>query len=209
MTDRPWLASYPQGVPADVDISAYPSLVALAAESYSKYRDLPAYECMGKSITFGDIDRLSRDLGAWLQTLGLQRGDRIAVMMPNVLQYPIVVGAILRAGFIAVNVNPLYTPRELEHQLKDSGSKAIFILENFAATLQQVIGKTQVKHVVLASMGEMLGFPKGLIVDFVVRRKMVPPYSLPGAVRFADALPADALEMMPAKPECSPRSGRG
>ncbi|MFO1117225.1 MAG: long-chain-fatty-acid--CoA ligase [Beijerinckiaceae bacterium] len=192
MTDRPWLASYPQGVPADVDISAYPSLVALAAESYSKYRDLPAYECMGKSITFGDIDRLSRDLGAWLQTLGLQRGDRIAVMMPNVLQYPIVVGAILRAGFIAVNVNPLYTPRELEHQLKDSGSKAIFILENFAATLQQVIGKTQVKHVVLASMGEMLGFPKGLIVDFVVRRKMVPPYSLPGAVRFAAALKAGA-----------------
>ncbi len=192
MNDRPWLSSYPAGVPADVDYSAYSSLVALAAESYTKYRDLPAYECMGKSITFGDIDRLSRDLGAYFQTLGLQRGDRIAVMMPNVLQYPIVVGAILRAGFIAVNVNPLYTPRELEHQLKDSGSKAIVILENFAATLQAVLAKTQVKHIVLASMGDMLGFPKGAIVNFVVRRKMVPPFSLPTAVKFNKALAGGA-----------------
>jgi long-chain acyl-CoA synthetase len=192
MTNKPWLASYPEGVPADVDITAYPSLVALAAESFARHRDLPAYTCMGKSITFGDIDARSRDLGAWLQTLGLERGDRVAVMLPNVLNYPIVVSAILRAGFIAVNVNPLYTPRELEHQLKDSGAKAIFILENFAATLQAVLAKTQVRHIVLASMGDMLGFPKGAVVNFVVRRKMVPPYSLPGAVRFNAALAAGA-----------------
>ena len=187
---RPWLASYPNGVPADIDAGAYPSLVALAAESYARYRDMPAYMCMGKSITFGDIDRLSRDLGAWFQTLGLARGDRIAVMLPNVLQYPVVVAAVLRAGFIVVNVNPLYTPRELEHQLKDSGAKAIVILENFAATLQQVIGKTQVQHVVLASMGDMLGAVKGAIVNFVVRRKMVPPYSLPRAIPFKQTLAA-------------------
>ena len=187
---RPWLASYPKGVPAEIDAGAYPSLVALAAESYARYRDLPAYMCMGKSITFGDIDRLSRDLGAWFQSLGLARGERIAVMLPNVLQYPVVVAAVLRAGFIVVNVNPLYTPRELEHQLKDSGAQAIVILENFAATLQQVIGKTQVQHVVLASMGDMLGAVKGAIVNFVVRRKMVPPYSLPRAVPFKQTLAA-------------------
>ena len=185
---RPWLASYPKGVPADVDISGYPSLVALARECWAKYRELPAYQCMGKSITFGDIDVRSRDLGAWLQSLGLARGDRVAIMMPNVLNYPIVVAAVLRAGYIAVNVNPLYTPRELEHQLRDSGAKAIVILENFAATLQQVIARTDVKHVVLAAMGDLLGFPKGAIVNFVVRRKMVPAYALPGAVRFNAAL---------------------
>ncbi len=181
---RPWLASYPAGVPADVDPTAYSSLVALAAESYDRYSDLPAYMCMGKAITFSDIDRMSRHLGAWFQNVGLARGDRIAVMMPNVLQYPIVVAAIMRAGYIVVNVNPLYTPRELEHQLKDSGAKAIVILENFAATLQEVIGRTQVEHIVLASMGDLLGWAKGALVNFVVRRKMVPPYSLPGATPF-------------------------
>jgi long-chain acyl-CoA synthetase len=189
---RPWLASYPAGVPAEVDTSGYDSLVGLAAESYSKHRDLPAYECMGKSITFGQIDSMSRDLGAYLQGLGLQRGDRVAIMLPNVLQYPIVVAAVMRAGFIVVNVNPLYTPRELEHQLKDSGAKAIVILENFATVLQQVLPRTQVRHVVLASMGDLLGLAKGAIVNFVVRRKMVPPYSLPEAVRFNAAVAAGA-----------------
>ena len=190
--DRPWLASYPEGVKADVDTSAYPSLVALAAESYRRFHDLPAYICMGRTISFGDIDTMSRNLGAWLQSLGLARGDRVAVMMPNVLQYPIVVAAILRAGFIAVNVNPLYTPRELEHQLRDSGARAIFILENFAVTLQQVVAKTDIRHIVLASMGDLLGFPKGAIVNLVVRRRMVPPYSLPGAIRYNAAVSAGA-----------------
>ncbi|MDE2363529.1 MAG: long-chain-fatty-acid--CoA ligase [Hyphomicrobiales bacterium] len=206
MDERPWLASYPPGVPAEVDASIYPSLVALFAESFAKNHDLPAYECMGRQLTFGDIERTSRDLGAFLQSLGLARGDRVAVMMPNVLQYPVVVSAILRAGFIAVNVNPLYTPRELEHQLSDSGAKAIFILENFAATLQQALEKTQIRHIVIASMGDMLGFAKGAIVNFVVRRKMVPAYALPGALRFNAVLASgagktlDEPELKPADP---------
>ncbi len=185
-----WLKSYPQGVPSEVDIGQYRSVVALLEESFTKYRDQDAYVCMGQRISFGDIDEKSRALGAWLQSQGLQRGDRVAIMMPNVLQYPIAIAAVLRAGFIAVNVNPLYTPRELEHQLKDSGAKAIIVLENFAGTLQAVISKTEVKHVVLAAMGDLLGFPKGLIVNFVVRKvkKMVPAFSLPGAQRFNDVL---------------------
>jgi long-chain acyl-CoA synthetase len=190
--DKFWLKSYPAGVPGEVDIAHYPSVVALLEESFSKYRERDAYVCMDKRITFGDIDRLSRALGAWLQGQGLARGDRVAIMMPNVLQYPVAVAAVLRAGFIAVNVNPLYTPRELEHQLKDSGAKAIIILENFATTLQAVIGNTPVKHVVVAAMGDLLGFPKGLIVNLVVRKvkKMVPAFSLPGSTRFNDALAA-------------------
>jgi long-chain acyl-CoA synthetase len=190
--DKFWLKSYPAGVPGDVDVAQYPSVVALLEESFSKYRERDAYVCMDKRITFGDIDRLSRALGAWLQSQGLARGDRVAIMMPNVLQYPVAVAAVLRAGFIAVNVNPLYTPRELEHQLKDSGAKAIIILENFATTLQAVIGNTPVRHVVVAAMGDLLGFPKGLIVNLVVRKlkKMVPAFSLPGSTRFNDALAA-------------------
>lgn len=190
--DKFWLKSYPAGVPSEVDIGQYRSVVALLEESFSKYKTQDAYVCMGKRITFGDIDEKSRALGAWLQSRGLKRGDRVAIMMPNVLQYPIAVAAVLRAGFIAVNVNPLYTPRELEHQLKDSGAQAIIILENFAATLQAIIDKTQVKHVVLAAMGDLLGFPKGAIVNFVVRtvKKMVPAFELPQAQRFNDVLAA-------------------
>ena len=186
--ERIWLKSYPQGVPADVDTNGYDSLVALIEESFSKFKDREAYVCMGRTMTYGDIDARSRDLAAYFTSLGLQRGDRVAIMMPNVLQYPITVAAVLRAGFIAVNVNPLYTPRELEHQLKDSGARAIVILENFANTLQQVIARSKIEHIVLASMGDLLGFPKGMIVNFVVRRKMVPPFSLPGAVAFNTAL---------------------
>ncbi len=190
--DRFWLKSYPAGVPADIDPSAYPSVVSLFEETFAKHRDMRAYVCMDKALTFGEIDTLSAALGAWLQGRGLKRGDRVAIMMPNILQYPVAVAAVLRAGFIAVNVNPLYTARELEHQLKDSGAQAIIILENFATTLQQVIDHTAVKHVVVASMGDLLGFPKGPVVNLVVRhvRKMVPTWSLPGHAKFNDALSA-------------------
>jgi long-chain acyl-CoA synthetase len=190
--DRFWLKSYPAGVPADVDVAQYPSIVALLEASFAKFRDRNAYVCMDKYLTYGQVDELSRALAAWLQGTGLARGDRVAIMMPNVLQYPVAAAAVLRAGFIAVNVNPLYTPRELEHQLNDSGSKAIIILENFAATLAKVSASTPVKHVVVASMGDLLGFPKGMIVNAVVRhvKKMVPAYSLPGATKFNDAVAA-------------------
>ena len=190
MTDRPWLAAYPQGVPADIDPSQYTSLVQLMEQAFKQYADRTAYSFMGKDISYGETDALSRQFAAYLQTLGLQRGDRVALMMPNVPQYPIAVAAVLRAGFVVVNVNPLYTPRELEHQLKDSGAKAIVIIENFAATLQACIAGTQVKHVVLTAMGDRLGFLKGHLVNYVVRnvKKLVPPFELPGAVRFNDAL---------------------
>jgi long-chain acyl-CoA synthetase len=190
MSDRPWLSAYPPGVPADIDPSAYPSLVGLMEESFQKYASRVAYSFMGKDVTFGQTDSLSRALAAYLQGLGLVKGDRVAIMMPNVPQYPVAVAAILRAGFVVVNVNPLYTPRELEHQLKDSGSKAIIIIENFANTLEQCIAATPVKHVVLAAMGDQLGLLKGALVNYVVRnvKKMVPAYNLPGAVRFNDAV---------------------
>jgi len=192
--DRFWLKNYPPGVPADVDVTQYSSLVELMGEAFGRYANRSAYAFMDRCFTFGDIDRHSASLGAWLQGRGLERGARVAIMMPNVVQYPIAVAGILRAGYVVVNVNPLYTPRELEHQLKDSGAEAIVILENFCTTLEQVVARTAVKHVVVASMGDMLGFPKGLIVNFAVRRvkKMVPAYSLPGHVRFLDAVDAGA-----------------
>ena len=190
MTDRIWLKSYPSGVPADIDPGQYPSLVALMEEAFSKYADRVAYSFMGKEITYGQTDSLSKAFAAYLQGLGLARGDRVAIMMPNVPQYPVAVAAILRAGFVVVNVNPLYTPRELEHQLKDSGAKAIVIIENFATTLEQCITHTPVKHVVLCAMGDQLGLLKGALVNYVVRnvKKMVPAYNLPGAVRFNEAV---------------------
>jgi long-chain acyl-CoA synthetase len=190
MTDRPWLGSYPKGVPADIDPSQYPSLVALMEESFTKYADRTAYSFMGKDVSYRETDKLSKAFAAYLQGLGLSKGDRVAVMMPNCPQYPIAVAAILRAGLILVNVNPLYTPRELEHQLKDSGAKAIVIMENFGTTLQQCIGSTPIRHIVLAAMGDRLGLLKGALVNYVVRnvKKLVPHYSLPGAVRFNDAL---------------------
>ena len=188
--DKIWLKHYPAGVPAEVKTDLYPSLVALLEESFRKYRQLPAYKFMGRSISFGQVDDLSRAFAAWLQAQGLARGDRVAIMMPNVPQYPVAVAGILRAGYVVVNVNPLYTPRELEHQLKDSGAKLIVIVENFAGTLQQVIDAVPTKKVVLASMGDMLGLLKGTLVNHVVRKvkKMVPAFALPGAVRFNDAV---------------------
>ncbi len=198
--DKFWIQSYPPGVPAEIDYTRYRSLVHLMDEAFAKYAARDAYVCMDKFITYADVDRMSRQLGAWLQAQGLQRGARVALMMPNVLQYPVAIAAVLRAGFVVVNVNPLYTPRELEHQLNDSGAEAIIILENFAATLEKVIARTQVKVAVVASMGEMLGGLKGAIVNFVVRnvKKMVPAFSLPNAVRFKTALrEGAALRLQP------------
>jgi long-chain acyl-CoA synthetase len=190
MTDRIWLRSYPEGVPADIDTAPYPSLVALMEESFRQYASRTAYSFMGKDVTYAQTDSLSSALAAYLQGLGLARGDRVGIMMPNLPQYPVAVAAILRAGLVVVNINPLYTPRELEHQLKDSGAKAIVIIENFASTLEQCIANTAVKHVVLCAMGDQLGLLKGALVNYVVRnvRKMVPAYNLPGAVRFNDAI---------------------
>ena len=190
MTERIWLKHYPEGVPADIDASQYPSLVALMDESFKKFADRTAYSFMGKDVSYAETDAQSRAMAGYLQSLGLARGDRVAIMMPNVPQYPVTVAAILRAGFVVVNVNPLYTPRELEHQLKDSGAKAIVIIENFATTLEQCLVHTPVKHVVLCSMGDQLGMLKGTLVNYVVRnvKKMVPAFNLPGAVRFNDAV---------------------
>ena len=190
MTDRIWLSSYPEGVPADIDASQYTSLVALMQESFKKYASRVAYSFMGKDISYGQTDSLSQAFAAYLQGLGLAKGDRVAIMMPNIPQYPVAVAAILRAGLVVVNVNPLYTPRELEHQLKDSGAKAIVIIENFATTLEQCIAHTPVKHVVLCAMGDQLGLLKGTLVNLAVRnvKKMVPAYNLPGAVRFNAAI---------------------
>ena len=185
-----WLKSYPEGVPADIDPSQYSSLVGLLEESFAKYADRTAYSFMGKDLSFAQTDQESLGLAAYLQSLGLSKGDRVAVMMPNVPQYPVAVAAILRAGLVVVNVNPLYTARELEHQLKDSGAKAIVIIENFAATLEKCIAQTPVQHVILAAMGDRLGLLKGGLVNYVVRnvKKMVPAFRLPQAVRFNDAL---------------------
>ncbi|MBR0877469.1 long-chain acyl-CoA synthetase [Bradyrhizobium japonicum] len=189
--ERIWLKQYPPGVPADIEPTQYASLVDLLEESFAKFADRKAFICMDKAISYRDLDQMSLALAAYLQGRGLQRGARVAIMMPNVLQYPVATAAVLRAGFAVVNVNPLYTPRELEHQLKDSGAEAIIVLENFAHTVEQVIAKTQVKHVIVGSMGDLLGF-KGVIVNVVVRRvkKMVPAWSLPGAVSFNDAVSA-------------------
>jgi len=188
-----WLKQYPAGVPAEIKTDVYPSLVALLDDSFRTHSDRCAYRFMGASFSFAAIDDASRALAAWLQSTGLQRGDRVAVMMPNLPQYPVAVAAVLRAGLVVVNVNPLYTPRELEHQLKDSGAKAIVILENFAATLAQVIDRVPTKTVLLAAMGDMLGPLKGTLVNHLVRsvKKLVPPFDLPAGVasmRFKDAL---------------------
>jgi long-chain acyl-CoA synthetase len=191
--DRIWLKSYPAGIPADIAGLPAQSIGSLLVDACRQYAARPAFTSMGKSLTFAEVETKSAAFGAWLQSKGLARGARVAIMMPNVLQYPVAMMGILRAGYTVVNVNPLYTPRELEHQLNDSGAEAIVILENFAATLQAVVGRTKVKHVVVASMGEMLGL-KGILVNLVVRRvkKMVPAWSLPGHVAFKDTLSTGA-----------------
>ncbi|MFD2056749.1 long-chain fatty acid--CoA ligase [Mesorhizobium calcicola] len=192
LPEKPWLKSYPKNVPAEIGVLPYSSIGDFLIAACKQFSAQPAFTCMDKSISYADVERLSAAFGAYLQSKGLQKGARVALMMPNVLQYPVAMMAVLRAGYVVVNINPLYTPRELEHQLKDSGAQAIVILENFANTLQAVIARTAVRHVVVAAMGDMLGGLKGTIVNFVVRRvkKMVPAWSLPGHVRFNAALKA-------------------
>ena len=186
----PWLKSYPEGVPYEINPDAYPSLINLMEEAFKKYAGQPAFANLGKELTFGDIDRLSREFAAYLQSIGLQKGDRVAIQMPNLLQYPVAMYGIIRAGMVVVNTNPLYTPREMKHQFTDSGAKAIVILANFASNLEKIVAETDIKHVIVTQIGDLLDFPKKLIVNLVVKyvKKMVPSYSLPGAVAFNKAL---------------------
>lgn len=187
--DRPWLQHYPAGIPSNIDPGQYPRLLDMLDECFQKYRDLPAFRFMDKTMSFGQIDEASRHFGAYLLSRGLEAGDRIALMMPNLMQYPIALFGALRAGLIVVNTNPLYTPREMKHQFTDSGAKAIVISENYASNLEQIIGDTQIKTVILTSIGELLGL-RGIMVNFVVRniKKMVPPYTLSNTVCFKDAI---------------------
>jgi long-chain acyl-CoA synthetase len=197
--DRVWLKQYPEGIPAEVDVKAYASLKDIFEKSCARFADLPAYGNMGHSITYRELDAASRAFGAYLQKVaGLNKGDRVAIMMPNVLQYPVALFGSLRAGFTVVNTNPLYTPRELEHQLRDSGATAIVVLENFAHVLQQVLGKTPVKTVITAQIGDLFPAVKRLLVNFVVKRvkKMVPAWSIPGAIAFNDALAAGRAQTL-------------
>jgi len=190
--ERLWLRQYPPGVPAEIDPSLCPSLVAMLDESFKSYAEREACICMGRTLTYGELDEASHAFAAWLQSCGLKRGARVAIMMPNVLQYPVAIAAILRAGCTAMNVNPLYKPRELEFQLADSGAEAIIVLENFAAVVQQALPGTQVKHVVIAHLGDMLGRVKGTMVNAVIRyiKRMVPAYAIPSAIKFNDVLVA-------------------
>ncbi len=197
--ERIWLKSYPGGMPADVTWNEHKSVGELFEKSCKKFAERPAFHCMGKSLSFAEVDRMSRDFAAWVQAKGLAKGGRVAIMMPNCLQYPVALFGTLRAGYTVVNVNPLYTARELEHQLKDSGAEVIVILENFAHTLEEVLPRTPVKHIVVAALGDLLGV-KGAIVNFVVRnvKKMVPAFELPSAERFNAVLKQGAgLQMKP------------
>lgn len=195
----PWQRFYPKGVPYEINPDAYPSLVALMEEGFQRFADRPAYSCMDKVLTFGEIDELSKQFASFLQhDLGLQKGDKVAIQMPNVLQYPVAMFGILRAGMTVVNTNPLYTPREMQHQFKDSEAKAIVILANFGANLEKIISQTGIEHVVVTQIGDLLGFPKKLIVNAVVKyvKKMVPAYQLPGAIGFNDALSRGSRQPM-------------
>ena len=192
MTDaRPWLANYPAGIPAQIDPDEFASIPQVLQSAIARYRDRPAFSNLGKTLTYGEVDRLSAQFAAYLLgELKLRKGDRVAIMMPNCLQYPIATFGILRAGLTVVNVNPMYTPRELKHQLSDSGAVAILVVDNFGHTVQQALAGTQVRQVIATALGDLLPFPKGAIVNFVLRhvKKMVPDYDIPGAIRFKDAL---------------------
>src|SRR5690606_21909387 len=199
-TERPWLANYPEGIPSEIDADEYNSIPALLQEAIDKYRDQPAFSNMGVSITYGELDALSNQFASYLlEVLRLKKGDRLAIMMPNCLQYPIATFGALRAGLAVVNTNPMYTPRELRHQLVDSGARAILVLDNFGHVVQKVLAESKVEKVITTGLGDMLGFPKGAIVNFVVRnvKKMVPDYSISGTIRFRDALKAGARHEMP------------
>jgi len=197
--DKIWLQSYPPGIPAEIDVNEFSSIGDLFVQSVRQFGDRTAYINMGKAISYSEVDRLSASFAGFLQgVLKLPKGTRVALMMPNVLQYPVAMFGALRAGYTVVNVNPLYTARELEHQLRDSGAEAIVVLENFASTLQHVLPKVPIRHVIVTSLGEMLGFPKGLIVDLVVRRirKLVPAWRIPGHVGFSTALSKGAASRL-------------
>ena len=181
IVNKHWLASYPEGVPEFIDMDEFSSVVDVLLQSCKRYGQAPAYMNMGATLTYADVDRLSRDFAAYLQSLGLERGDRVAIMMPNLLQYPIAIFGILRAGLVVVNTNPLYTARELRHQLSDAGVRVIIVLENFAHVVEKVFDDVPTEKIIVASIGDMLSFPHSLLANFVVRRvkKMVPAYSLP------------------------------
>ncbi|HEY3385770.1 MAG TPA: AMP-binding protein [Saprospiraceae bacterium] len=190
MDSRPWLKNYPKGLPANIDTDLYPNLNAFISEAMEKFAKKPAFYCMGKSLTYEEVDKMSRNFGAYLQSRGLKPGDRVAIMMPNLLQYPIALFGCIRAGLVVVNTNPLYTPREMLHQFNDSGVKGIIIVENFASNLQEILGQTKIETIILTSIGELLGSVKGSIVNFVVRsvKRMVPKYELPNVICFKDAV---------------------
>ena len=186
----PWLKFYTPGVPYEIDPDAYSSLIELMETGFRLFKDRPAYANMGKELSFGKLEELSRNFAAYLQSLGLRKGDRIAIQMPNLLQYPVAMFGALRAGLVVVNTNPLYTPREMQHQFKDSGVKAIVILANFASHLEKIVANTEIEHVIITQIGDLLGFPKKLIVNAVVKyvKKMVPDYQIRDAVGFGEAL---------------------
>jgi long-chain acyl-CoA synthetase len=199
--ERPWLDNYPAGVPAQIDVDQYASVLTMLEETFAQFRDRPAFANFGHQLSYGQIDTLSREFAGYLSgVLKLTKGDRLAIMLPNVLQYPIALFGAMRAGVIVVNTNPMYTARELKHQLNDSGAKAIVVLDNFASTLQQVVADTPVQHIVTTGIGDLLGFPKGAVVNFVLKhvKKMIPAFQLPGAVRFRDALAQGAVHPLPA-----------
>ncbi|MFZ1390811.1 MAG: AMP-binding protein [Dokdonella sp.] len=190
-SNRPWLDHYPKGVPQEINLDEFPSIIALLENCFDRFRHRPAFSNMGRTINYGDLDRLSQQFARFLvNDLKCVKGDRIAMMMPNVLQYPIAICGALRAGRIIVNTNPMYTARELKHQLEDSGASAIIVLDNFAHTVASVAADTQVRHIITTGLGDLLGFPKSVITNFVVKhvKKLVPPFSLPGAIRFNSAL---------------------
>ena len=198
--DRPWFKSYPAGVPHEIDMEQYRSVVAVFDEAVAKYRDRPAFRNFGKSITYGELDELSRRFAGYLLgELKLKKGDRVAIMMPNCLQYPIAIFGVLRAGLTVVNVNPMYTPRELKHQLVDSGASVLLVVDNFGKTAQEALAGTQVRQVITTALGDLVGFPKGAIVNFVLKyvKKMVPDYDIPGTVRFKDTLTLGQLHTLP------------
>ncbi|MFK3648724.1 long-chain fatty acid--CoA ligase [Lysobacter enzymogenes] len=198
--NRPWLAHYPQGVPAQIDVEEFPSVVSVLENAIEKFRDRPAFRNFGKTLTYGEIDRLSAQFAAYLLgELKLKKGDRVAIMMPNCLQYPIATFGVLRAGLTVVNTNPMYTTRELKHQLDDSGTKVVFVLDNFAKTVQDVVAGTQVQKVITTGLGDMVGGLKGPIMNFALKyvKKMVPDYDIPGSVRFRDALTLGQMHKLP------------
>lgn len=190
--DKPWLKSYPEGMPTEIDLGERQSLIELIDESCNRYREKPAFDSFGKYLSYAEIDQHSRAVAAWLQHQGLQPGDRVAVMMPNLLQYPIALFGILRAGMVAVNTNPMYTPRELKHQLTDSGAKAVFVLDMFAHVVEEVLNQTDVQQVITTGVGDLLGFPKGTLTNFAIKyiKKAVPSYRLPGSSSFNQVLSA-------------------